>query len=169
MNYFKNGVKVFSGYIIAMIIYIIFIGTLVDFSKSASSALLVIYSFMFFLFLSYIIFKDMKKVGIKEKKPVYNLKPHPFKGLIYGVLGFSPFILIMVVNPFIHFSDEMTEVIKTLVINGILGPLHFILRDGANGPAAYTLAGALVPLISMLGYMAGYYGWERKKPDTLPT
>lgn len=160
MNYIKNGLKVLVGYCISLLVFAIFIYVFLSLAKDNTNKLLPYYSLLFFLMVFSIIYVDMKKLAEKEKKPQYDLHPYPLKGLIYGFIGFSPIILIELISVFIVFGDQFADHIKHLAINTLMGPLYFIIRAGSEKPMAYILASLVVPLIALLGYLAGYYGFN---------
>jgi hypothetical protein len=110
-----------------------------------------------------IIYADLKQLAMKEKRPQYNLKPYPLKGLVLGLIGFSPFIILTLVYPLINFNNEIYDNVKRLIFNAILGPVYFIAKMGKGSYAAYIVASLVVPIISMLSYMAGYYGFNFPK------
>jgi len=163
MNYIKNGLKVLFGYCISLLVFGIFIYVFISLAKDNMSMLLPFYSLLFFLMVFAIIYTDMKKLAEKEKKPQYDLHPYPLKGLIYGIIGFSPIILLEIVSVFLVFGDQMAERIKHLAINTLMGPLYFIIRLASGLPIGYILASLVVPLIALLGYLAGFYGFSITK------
>ena len=163
MNYIKNGLKVLFGYCISLLVFGIFIYVFISLAKDNMSMLLPFYSLLFFLMVFAIIYTDMKKLAEKEKKPQYDLHPYPLKGLIYGIIGFSPIIVLEIVSVFLVFGDQVAERIKHLAINTLMGPLYFIIRLASEQPIGYILASLTVPLIALLGYLAGFYGFSITK------
>jgi len=151
-NLLKNSLKVLSDYAISLVIFGVFIVTFIEHR--------VIYSGVIFVIMCSIIYADMKQLAIKEKRPQYDLKPHTLKGLIFGLIGFSPFIILTLVYPHISFESELYNNLKRLIYNGLLGPVYFIAKLGGGSFAAYLTATLVVPVIAMLSYMAGYYGFN---------
>ena len=158
----KNSLKVFTSYIMALTVFLVFLPAPLSLSKDNSLFWFLFYCYLMFTLMTLLIFSDMKKLAEKERKPEYNLKPHPLKGLLMGVIGFVPFIAVELVYPFIAFQNVLADKIKYLVFNGLLGPLYGFINLGGESPAAYILASAAVPVIAMLGYMAGYWGIDLK-------
>lgn len=163
MSYVKNGSKVLFGYLVSLLVFGIFIYVFISLAKDNMYVLLPYYSLLFFLLAFSIIYSDMKKLAEKEKKPQYDLKPYPVKGLVYGAIGFLPVALLEVISVFLVFGDQMADRIKHLAVNTLMGPLYFIIRMAGEAPIGYILASLAVPVIAMLGYMAGYYGFNVKK------
>lgn len=158
MNYIKNGLKVLVGYCISLIVFGVFIYVFLSLAKDNTNTLLPYYSLLMFLLVFAIIYSDMKKLAEKEKKPQYDLEPHPMKGLLYGFIGFSPIILIEIISVVMVFENQFADRIKHLAVNTLMGPLYFIIKAGNESPMGYISASLIVPLIAFLGYLAGYYG-----------
>ncbi|NJD01128.1 MAG: hypothetical protein FIA99_00665 [Ruminiclostridium sp.] len=163
MKHIKNGLKVLFDYGISLLVFGIFIFVFLSLAKDNMNKLLPFYSLLFFLMAFSIIYTDMKKLAETEKKPQYNLNPYPVKGLIYGLIGFSPIVILEIVSVFIVFSDQLAERFKHLTINTLMGPLYFIIRGAGEQPIGYILASLTVPFIALLGYLAGYYGFNITK------
>lgn len=159
----KNGLKVLFGYCISLLVFGIFIYVFISLAKDNTGPLLPYYSLLFFLMAFSIIYTDMKKLAEKEKKPQYDLHPYPIKGLVYGLIGFAPIMLLEIISVFIVFEDQFAGRIKELAVNTLMGPLFFIIKAAGEHPIGYILASLTVPLIAMLGYLAGFYGFHITK------
>jgi len=170
MSYIKNGLKVLFGYLISLVIFAVFLYVVLSIAKENLYKWLPVYSFVIFLLMFAIIYSDIKRLAAKEKRPQYNLNPYPLKGLIYGLLGFSPLIFLELIYPLIVFEDSTLMRIKEIILNTLLGPLYWLLKITGETAAGYAAVSAVVPAISMLAYLAGYYGFElgkyiKKKPE----
>jgi amino acid transporter len=162
-NFIKSSFKVLVNYGISLIVFGVFLYVFLSITKDNFSDWLPVYSLFIFLLMFLIVYFDMKKLAEKEKRPQYDLNPYPLKGFLYGLLGFSPIILIEIVFLLIKFSDPVMDRIKELGVKTLLGPVYFVIRFAGGGVPGYFLASVLVPVIAMLGYLAGYYGFETKK------
>ncbi|HHW31307.1 MAG TPA: hypothetical protein GXX20_06485 [Clostridiaceae bacterium] len=159
-EYIKGGLKVLSNYVIALIFFVVFLYTFIVVAGENFVNWLHYYSFIMFLLLFAIIYSDFTRLAKKEKRPQYNIKTYPLKGLVYGIIGFLPIILLEIIFPFIKFDDEIFTRIKELVLDVILGPVFFVLRIGNKSIISYIAASLVVPVITMLSYIAGYYGFK---------
>lgn len=159
-NHIKGGVKVFTGYAISLLVFVIFIYVFLGITRDSFYTWLPLYSFLMFLLMFAIIYSDLKRLAIKEKRPQYNLNPYPLKGFVLGVIGFLPIILIELIYPLVQLEGEVLNNIKHKVLNTFMGPLYFIIRIGKSTTVSYAVASLVVPVISMLAYLAGYYGFE---------
>lgn len=162
-DYVKGGLKVFGSYAIADLFFLVFLYTFIAISKDNFSNWLPYYSFVIFLFLFLLLYSDIKRLALKEIKPQYDLNPYPLKGLVYGLVGFLPIILLELVYPLIVFNDPALNRIKELLLNSVMGPVFFILRLGNKSVLSYILASLAIPFITMLGYLAGFHNFELKK------
>jgi len=163
MNYIKGGLKVLTGYCITLLIFGVFLSIFLSMAGDNSFKWLPVYSFVIFILMSFMMYSDMHTLAVKEKRPQYNLKPYPFKGFILGLIGFSPFILLELVYPLIRLEGELPNRIKHLALNTLLGPLYGFIKLGGSTPVAYAIAALIVPILAMLGYMSGFYGFELSK------
>lgn len=159
-NYIKNGLKVLVGYSIVLIFFGIFIYVFIILAKNKSGQLLPYYSLLLFLMMFAIIYSDMKRLADKEKKPQNDLHPYPLKGLVYGIIGFSPIALLELVSIFLVFESQLANRIRELAVNSLMGPLFFIIKAFSERPEGYILASLAVPVIAMFGYLAGLYGFS---------
>jgi len=151
-EYFKGAFKTFFDYTFVLLAFILFLYAFLNY--------LWFYSFMFFLLFTIVIYADYRELAQKEKRKYANEKPYPLKGFILGFLGFSPYIIALLVYPFIKLEGEVANRIKELVLNTLLGILYWFYKLGNESPLAYWLAVLLVPLLAGLGYLAGYYGFD---------
>lgn len=162
-NYISGGLKVFFTYCIALVIFAVFLFTVISLSGDKFGFWLLVYSFVMFLLLISMIYSDMKRLAIKEKRPQYDLNPYPVKGLVYGSIGIIPLALLEVIYVFLNFADPILDRIKHLALNTLLGPLYVFIKLGNESWVAYALVLLLVPAFAMLGYLAGFYGFNFRK------
>jgi hypothetical protein len=153
-KYIKGALKVLGDYSITLLIFLFFS---YPFFKH-----LRIYSFVIFIITALLVYADMHKLAIKEKRPQYNLNPHPLNGLAYGILGYLPVLVLILVYPLINITTSVINFanLKHLLLNALMGPLFFLLKFGNETTQAYFLAWCIIPVIAMLGYLAGFYGFE---------
>jgi hypothetical protein len=170
-KYISGSVKVLVAYFLSLVVFGVFLFTVLSLAKDNFSFWLSVYSFVIFLLMATMVYSDMKRLAIKEKRPQYDLNPYPVKGLIYGLLGIIPLAVLEAVYPLIHFADPVLERIKHLALNTLLGPVYGFIKLGNESAVAYIGAVLLIPIIAMLGYMAGFYGFElnrRNKKSSTP-
>lgn len=162
-NYIKNGLKILYNYALALVLFIVFVYIFITIAGNNFGNLLPLYSGIIFIFTFFIIYSETKRLGIKEKKPQNGLNPYPLKGLVYGIAGFLPIALLEVISVFISFGTEFANHLKHVAVNAIMGPVFFIIKPFDEKPLGYIIASLMIPLVSMLGYMAGYYNFELLK------
>jgi len=159
-EYFRNCAKVLFNYLSSLIIFVVFLYVFLSLTKERFGEFLPYYSLFVFLLTYFMIYGEMKRLAIKEKKPQYNLHPYPLKGLLYGLMGIVPVALPVAVAALINLGDPIAERIKHLAINTILGPVYFLIKWMNESVLGYAAAILIIPLISALGYLAGYFGIE---------
>lgn len=159
-NIIKGSLKVFANYLISLIIFVLFLYTFFLIVKENYSKWLPLYSGINFILMASIMYNDLKKLAKKEKRPQYALNPHPLKGLLLGVIGFLPVVIFEIVYIFLNFDNEIKNRIAELALKTILGPVYIFVRLIGGTTVGYILASLTVPVVAMLGYMAGYYGFE---------
>ena len=167
-NYIKSGLRVFVDYVISLVVFVIFLYMFLAITKDNYSKWIPLYSFLNFLLLYAMLYSDLRKLAVKEKRPQYNLNPYPVKGLVLGLIGFLPLIVIQLIYPLIVFNDPVANRIKELVLKTLMGPVYFMVRLAGGTTVGYVVASLLVPLVSMFAYMAGFYGFQFRKPKTKP-
>lgn len=157
-QYIKGGAKILFNYAMAMIVFLIFLYPFINLTKDKLYIWLPFYSLVFFLFVFFLIYTEMKELAIKEKKPQNQLNPFPFKGAIYGFFSIIPLGLAAMAISIIHFDNIALERIRHLLVNTLLGPLYFVYGPLEETVFGYIAAIMLIPLVAMLGYLAGYFG-----------
>jgi hypothetical protein len=157
MNYIKSGAKVFGDYLISLILFIVFLYPFIVITGESFSNWLPVYSILIFIPMFSILYSNLNSIAKKEKRSEDRLKVYPLKGLIIGLIGFSPVILLEMVYPLIIFDNPAANRLKELVLKTILGPVFFILRFTGTSAVSYAIASLVVPAIAMLGYITGYY------------
>ncbi len=162
-NIIKSSLKVLADYFVSLVIFVIFLYTFFVITKENYSRWIPLYSGINFVLMTSIMYTDLKKLAVKEKRPQYNLNPHPLKGLVLGIIGFLPVIALEIVYAFLNFNDEFKNRIAELALKTLLGPVYVFVRIAGGTTAGYVLASLAVPVVAMLGYMAGYYGFEFRK------
>ncbi len=161
LNHIKGGLKVFYDYCISLILFIIFLYPFLSFTKENFLKWLPLFSLFIFLLMALITYSDMKALAFKEKRPQYSetMMPYPWKGIVLGLIGFVPFIIIEIVL-FSFTFGEVLEVLKPALIKGLLGPIYFFISIADNGALGYIIANLAIPVISLLGYLAGHYDYD---------
>ena len=171
-NYIRNSARILYNYALALILFIVFVYIFITIAGNNFGKLLPLYSFIVFIFSFFIVYSETKRLGLKEKKPQNGLNPYPLKGLVYGLIGFLPVAVLEVVSVFITFGTEFGDHLKHVAVNAIMGPLFFAIKPFDEKPLGYVIASLIIPVVSMLGYMAGYYGFDIlkifKKTDKKP-
>jgi hypothetical protein len=153
-NYFKSSLKVLIDYFTAVLIFMLFTVPLYYHLQILSAII--------FLLMFSIIYVDLNKLAAKEKRPIYNYNAKPYRGLILGIIGFSPLLIIILVCPIISINTSLlnVDVFKHSMLNALMSPLFVFIKIGKESMAAYLIAWTTVPLTAMLGYLSGYYGFE---------
>ena len=172
-NYIRNSARILYSYALTLILFIVFVYIFITMTGNNFGKLLPLYSLIVFIFSFFIIFSETKRLGLKEKKLLNGLNPYPIKGLVYGIIGFMPVAVLEVVSVFISFGTEFEDHLKHVAVNAIMGPLFFAIKLFDEKPLGYVIASLIIPVVAMLGYMAGYYGFDikifkkaDKKPET---
>jgi len=161
-RYLRASVKIFTDYFTGMFLYFIFLNVFSSFAGENLDSWYTYYSMLFFIIVFYLIYKNMKAAAMVEKNAH---TAYPLKGLVCGLLGFSPYILfeifhLFVVLNFINLNNEVAESVILLIYKIIFGPVIFIAEAFPYPAIGYILSTLAVPCIALLGYAAGYYGIE---------
>ncbi|MBN1624561.1 MAG: hypothetical protein JW903_09335 [Clostridia bacterium] len=121
-----------------------------------------VYSLVFFIFTVIFIYQQLRKIG--EFESVHSeKKTTPFKGLIYGFLGFSPFLVLELIYFLVFPILEGTSAsILHAIFRCGFGPMYFIIRFLGYTWYAHVLASVIIPIVAFLGYAAGFMGKELK-------
>lgn len=163
-NHIKGSLKILSNYASTLLIYVILLYTFIAITGENFTKWLPLYSFIMFVLMTLMLYTDLWHLAAKEKRPQYELNPYPLKGLVIGLIGFLPFIIIEIVSFSINFEEPAFNNLKRAIVDNILlGPLYFSISLLGKTFIAYIVTSLIVPVLSMLAYMAGYYGIELRK------
>lgn len=154
----KGGAKLLYDYAAILIVFIVFLYPFIGITGDSFVTWVPLYSILLFVLLFLLIYNDMKKLATKEVKPQYELNPYPLKGLLYGLLSIIPISIITFVLSQLSFEDQIVDRLRELAIDGLLGPVYFIVAWMNKSIFSYILAILVIPVLAMLGYLAGYYG-----------
>lgn len=157
-QYLRTGGKILYDYAMSLIVFIVFLYPFIGLAKGNLYTWLPLYCIIVFLFTFFLIYSDMKALAVKEKKPQYELNPYPLKGLIYGLVAVIPVILITGVLALLHFENSTVDRIRHLAVNTLLGPMYFIIGWMKESFFGYAAAILVIPILAMLGYLAGHFG-----------
>lgn len=89
-NHIKGGLRVLGDYGAGLLIYFILLYSFIAITGDKFSDWLPLYSIIMFAIVALLLYSDMWNLAAKEKKPQYDLKPYPMKGLVLGLIGFFP-------------------------------------------------------------------------------
>ena len=119
-----------------------------------------LYSFIFFVFTCIFLYKQMLKEGELETRENDNEKPKWYRGLIYAIVGFSPFLIFEIIYFAIYPGLEASLGANILhaVFRCGFGPMYFMIRLLGYTWYSYLLASVIIPLIAFLGFLSGAGG-----------
>ena len=159
----KNSFSTTTSYFITMILFGIFSYAFIALAKDNIYKWIPWYSGLFFLMFMSLTYSDFKKLAIKEKRPQYELNPKPVNGLIYGLIGEIPLIILTVIGVIMAYGSKINPEVQVViknVVKVILGPLYLIYSIPTNDILGFVLALICIPFLTMAGYTAGLYNIE---------
>ncbi len=162
-RYIKNSLRVFGDFGIMLIIFVVFLYAVLSLGKDKPEIWLVVYSIMIFTLLVFMLYGDMRKLAQREGRPQSTIKRRFYDGLIFGLLGAVPVALLELLIASLSFLDPTADTIRQLVLKALMGPFYFIIKMAGNGLAGYVIATLTLPVVSFLGYLAGYFDMEISK------
>lgn len=158
-NYLKNGSKALWGYLIITFVTLFFSSLLVFTDFIEYWAGMTIYSGMFFISLYFYIYSTFKTIGGKEIQRRYTGKTYKSKGVVYGLIGIIPIVLVYLVAFSFKLETLSLINIRKTILNYLSAPIYFIVRFSGSFVWSYLLAISVVPIISGIGYWAGHTGF----------
>lgn len=163
-NHIKGSLKVLGNYASALLIYVILLYTFIAITGEKFNKWLPLYSLIMFLLMVLMLYADLWQMAAKEKRPQYELNPYPLKGLVIGLIGFSPFIAIQIASYLVSFEEPViNNLIRAIIDNILFGPLYFCANLFKDTLWSNIISLSIIPILSMLAYLAGHYGFEIRK------
>lgn len=151
----KRGLKVTADYGLMLVLFVVFALLAMSFTQDGSAGAMPLFSFLIFLVTFYTVYVDMRVMAFKEKRPQYGINPPAHKGLLYGMIGIIPWLLVEAVLMLIKVPDSL-GVFQRRTYQGIGGPLYWFARLLGNQPWHYMISFLIIVVIAGLGYFAGY-------------
>jgi len=161
----KRSMLVMKSYATTLVLFCTLSGAVMAFDSAAS--IMPWFSFIMFLLMFMLLYTDMRNTAFKEKRPQYFINPPPFKGILYGIIGIIPILLLQTVVLLVSVPEDYSMA-KWRAFQVISGPVYWIARILGNKPAFYMAAMILIIIIAFLGYYAGHHNfyiaeWVRKR------
>jgi len=151
----KRSLKVTAGYITAFILVCALSASVFGLARENTPQAMPWLSFFTFLILSSSVYTEMRRLGMMESRPQYNLNPSKFKGLLYGTIGAIPILAVQLIVHLIRVSEPFV-VLKRRIFQLVSGPLYWLAKLLGNEIWHYFLSVFSIVIIAFLGYFAGH-------------
>jgi NhaP-type Na+/H+ or K+/H+ antiporter len=151
----KRSLKVTWDYFAALMLFAVFSSIALSIIKDDMEKGIFIFSILIFLIMFLMIYTSMSDIAFREKRPQYNINPSPYKGFIYGIIGTIPLFIIQLLYYVISVPEDRLT-LKRRILQAFTGPLYWLAQTISNEVWAYHLVLLVIPVISGLGYLAGY-------------
>ncbi len=164
---YKQGRKITIDYLIFLIIYVVFIPLLISLAKDNFDKWTPVYSIFVCFLMTLVIWSDVYEFAVKEKKPMYKLDPSPHKGILIGLLGFAPFLILGLIS--IVFTDQFAEKLNftpeliDIVNTAFFAPIYFLIAFMGKSIASFVAASLFVPVVCYVAYLLGHKGITKKQ------
>jgi len=152
----SSSLKVTISYLAAVFLFSFFLIAPLS-MKDNQYMWLSVLSFVVFMFLWSYMGQQMSKLGTYENKDMVEIKAYPFKGFVYGLIGFSPFLLIEIIYFIVYQPNSISLRFFHGIVRCLFGPMYFIIRGLHYTWYSYLIASVAVPIIAFVGYIIGYY------------
>ena len=127
MGWLKAGTRALASYSAGVFLFTFFLIAPLSMENNRNTWIAV-YSLVFFVFTVIFVYKQMWKSGDLEAR-LGEKGSSPWRGLLYGIIGFSPFLFIELVYFVIYPSLSGTGAsIMHAVFRCAFGPMYFIIR-----------------------------------------
>jgi hypothetical protein len=156
LSLIKRGFKLTTSYLVILILLLVFVLPILYFARDSISLVMFVFSFLLFLILARSFYLEMVSIAAKEKNPQFNINPSPYKGLLYGIIGIIPLIIIQSIIISIRVPEDFT-ILHRRIYQGFSGPLYWFANLMGNEPVLYILSFILLIPAAGLGYYAGYH------------
>lgn len=154
----KRSLRITGDYFITLIIFGIFSSLVLSLAKENLETGINIFSIVIFLIMFSMMYTNMSETAFKEKRPQYNINPSQYKGFMYGLIGVLPLFIIQFIYYFISVPEEFIT-LKRRILQAFTGPLYWLARMISHDIWAYHIVLLVIPVITGLGYLAGYHGF----------
>ncbi len=157
MGFFKGSFKTLTSYSAGVFLFSFFLIAPLSMENNRSTWIAV-YSLVFFVFTVIFLYQQMRKIGEYESAHSRE-KTSPFKGLLYGIAGFSPYLLLELLYFLIfpNLNGTAASIVHAIFRCGF-GPMYFIIRILGYSWYAYAFSSVIIPVVAFLGFASGFTG-----------
>lgn len=149
----KHALRVSTSYAAVLIVFVILSYPIIGLAGENPAPTVRVVSFLLFIFLFFLLYRDMHELATKERRPQYEIFPRPSRGLLLGLAGLIPIWLLQVI--FLVIPMYNLETLQRRLIQAISVPFFWIVSSFGGANYAYPLLLPIVALIALLGYWAG--------------
>lgn len=157
--FLKRSLKVFTSCGAGVFLFTFFLIAPISMENNRNTWIAV-YSFVFFVFTCVFLYKQMWKEGELETRENQGEKPRWYKGLIYGFMGFLPFLIFETLYFLIYpgLSASLSANIFHAAFRCVFGQMYFLIRLLDYRWYAFIISSLIFPLIAWAGFYSGVGG-----------
>ncbi len=152
-TFLQHAMKITLDYLSGLFIFAIFSYPILNLSGDHPGRVVRWASFILFLIVFALIYKDMQEMAIREKRPQYEIYPTPLRGFLLGLTGLVPVWLMQLIVSLIPLKDLDTLQLRILQVISV--PVYWISSLLGTSKLLYPTTLLLLAGMAFLGYWAG--------------
>jgi len=154
-TFFRHAMKVTVDYFVVLLLFAILSYPILSMAGENPRMPVGVISFLLFLALFGLTYRDFFEIAVREKRPQYEINPTPIRGLLLALLGLVPVWVLQLVT-FLLPLDE-NEVFRRRILQVLSVPFYWLgSLLGVWAPLYVVLTGLTVVMV-FLGYLAGLH------------
>lgn len=157
--FFRRCLRVLASYGAGVFLFTFFLIAPISMENNQNTWIAV-YSFVFFVFTWIFLYKQMWKEGELETRENNGSRPSWYKGLVYGILGFSPLLILEIIYFLVY--PEMEASLSANFFHAAFrcgfGPMYFLIRLLNYKWYSFLISSIIIPLIAWAGFYFGSNG-----------
>lgn len=152
-TFLRHAMKVTVDYFVALLLFAILSYPILSMGGENPRTPVGIVSFLLFLALFGLTYRDFFEIAVREKRPQYEINPTPVRGILLPLLGLVPIWVLQLVAFLLPLGEN--EVFRRRILQVISVPYYWLGTLLGGWAPLYVPLVALTAVMAFLGYLAG--------------
>ncbi len=152
-TFFRHAMKVTVDYFVVLLLFAILSYPVLSMAGENPRTPVSVVSFLLFLALFGLTYRDFFEIAVREKRPQYEIRPGPVRGMLLALLGLMPVWVLQLVTFLLPLGGN--EVFRRRILQVLSVPFYWLgTLLGGWAPLFVALTGMTAVMV-FLGYLAG--------------
>ncbi len=152
-TFIKHSFRVTTDYIAILFIFLIMSYPVVSLAGEDPGGTVRVVSFLLFLALFGLVYRDMQDIATRERRPQYEINPTQLRGFLLGLTGLVPIWILQGIIALLPLADN--EVLHLRLMQASSVPFYWLASMFGGAFLLYPVFLGLTAFMAVCGYWAG--------------